>query len=352
MAPTLQGCRTHLLSAFQVVRCFFLAIAILGAEALAQDAQTCGVCHQTIHAQWLKSRHREAWTSTRFQAQMLQAGSAEFCGTCHIPQSIWLPADLKPSSPDQPPPSLQLQLREKLAARQTERNDGVYCNTCHSIEIARAKAKSNELVGPYAAVSASHPGIQAVEFSTFKVCGTCHGRAPEEYMPHPSQADASYYHSRSWNYELKFGESDCARCHMPHRQQTLVQLKVFKDLPVRALGEHTFSGRAYSSLGDALGMEIKWKEGVAHFVLTNTALGHALKVCPETEYRLVVVRLEKGKVIEINPLQNFQPELLKPGESVEFPLAYGGPPGLSFQVELFVKKAALPEERILQKVVQ
>lgn len=298
-------------SSFLILSVFLLSFGSIA----GQGADACGVCHRELHDEWLQSRHSQAWKSESFQAQLQAFGSSEFCGRCHAPQSVWQQVELelkenvklggnrRPDTKD-----FQEVLAKELTARSENLEDGVSCASCHYVEVLWPGGSADEVLGPYHS-EVSHTGKSSTAFQSFQLCRSCHGRDPNIYLP-PQGAGSGYHHSR--NFPIEFAsENDCGSCHMPPREETLVQLRVFKDLPKRRVGEHTFSGRRYAALAEAL--EFSLDEGSLR--IRNQGIGHAPKISNDTSYLL---RIHSGDQVQEVTLDD--PTQLQPGESLSIPL--------------------------------
>ncbi len=322
----------------------------LAAAASAQDAESCGVCHRSVHQDWLQSRHSLAWKSENFQAQMQRFGSPEFCGRCHAARTIWEDVNLRgregqleaaPAPKDYVP-----ELRDKADFRKDTPEDGVTCGSCHFVEVQWPTRSSGEFLGPYHS-EAGHAGKKTAQFESYALCGTCHGRQRDDYLP-KSPAELTGFHHLG-NHPFRFEanqETPCGSCHMPRREERLVQLKVFKTLPARQVGEHTFSGNRYQQLADALTFSLERSEGGGSLVVTNAKLGHVPRTSAETHYRILLSNKEgeTSQTVEFSEAAK-----LEPGQSLRIPLEFA--PGKSVHLDFLKRNEDGFEEKLFSKIL-
>ena len=74
---------------------FFAGLGAIGAKASSAQSgpqlqggdyagpDTCGICHEEIHAVWQDTRHANAFSSPIFQQNWAELGSEFTCLTCH-----------------------------------------------------------------------------------------------------------------------------------------------------------------------------------------------------------------------------------------------------------------------------
>ncbi len=322
-----------------------LLTLLLVSTGLAQEAETCGVCHQTIHKEWLLSRHAQASRAETFKQQLEAFGSLEFCGSCHAPASIWKQVDMIPpeekakySEPTAetplPAPVFKAVLNDSPPARGSMPDEGVTCTSCHYVEIARPEGTAEEAVGPYHSES-GHGGIEVPLFRSYRLCGACHARPPADYVPPEGQVDDRFHHRRNIDFDFAFQRSDCSNCHMPRRSAALLELPGFKT-PERLVGAHTFSGQRYEQLQDALEMTIESAGEWSFLSISNAKIGHPLRISATSTYELVVYRLGEGEPEEVSRLEFEGASELQLGQNDSIPIRLQMTHSGSIRVELYL----------------
>lgn len=317
--------------------------------ALAQTAEGCGVCHSAIYKEWAASPHAESWNSTRFQQQMASHGSEEFCGQCHAPVSIWQEINLRPATPegslalpssdtssDEAP--YEALIADQLSAREHELEEGVYCGSCHFIDVIRLRSRGSDYIGPYH-TEEGHEGRQVDAFREYRLCAACHGKGPEAYQPSNS-VTPDYQHAGAVAIEFNYSSGNCGSCHMPQRKEKLVQLNIFEGIPERSVGSHTFTGDRYSRLADALEFSV----AAGELVIENTAMGHPLRIAPDSSYRIELSADQAGlsHTIQLDDAGN-----LAPGQTSNYALP-GSQTAERWSLELFHLRKGEEERSILK----
>ncbi|HSR53886.1 MAG TPA: hypothetical protein VLV83_23915 [Acidobacteriota bacterium] len=322
---------------------FGILAALLLADAVAQKAADCGICHRSTHREWTRSAHSQAWTNDRFQGQLERFGNQAFCSSCHAPVTVWQQVDLIPNKGGEPPP-FQALLAKKGQGREEDLDDGVNCGSCHFIEVMRPSGTGENFIGPFH-TDAAHEGIEVADFRSFRICAACHGRPATDYQPSNSP-DAEFHHAQTRAFEFAFGKSDCGSCHMPARKERLVQFASFKHLPERDVGEHTFSGERYDMLQDALVMVLEGS--VLH--VTNAKVGHPLKVWPTSSYRIEIARMEGDVAAEQTSLDFPQAGDLKMGGTVTVAVPYETRDPGGIRVKIFHRRGEEPEVEVASQI--
>ncbi|UCF37223.1 MAG: hypothetical protein JSU96_20960 [Acidobacteriota bacterium] len=342
---------------FAVYLAVFLAASI---PVLAQGAEACGVCHSSHMGQWKGSPHAMAWENERFQSQLAKYGNAEFCGRCHSPLSVWEEVDTRFETKTYQeaveqraaaPVDYDPKLVERPAPREADVNEGVTCGSCHLIQVFSPAGKREDFVGPYH-TEAGHTGRETAGFKTLRLCGACHGRDAGDYFPGGTDPGDEFHHSGNRAVTFANETANCSSCHMPRKEGRLVQLRSFKDLPRREVGEHYFAESLYESISDALSLELTGAGESAALSITNLKLGHPLQVCPETTYRLVLAPVEGKKVGEPVSLDLPQAADLGIDQNVTIPLPFSITNGKQLKVELLAKSKGRAEQSVLTKTLQ
>jgi hypothetical protein len=280
--------------------CLLAATTLSGAPLLGQTSEACGVCHSRHLGEFKRSPHANAWTSEAFQAELGAVGTADFCAGCHAPASVWQEVDTRPQAepgpPGQPraeaPVDFDAILAAAPTAREDVREDGVSCGSCHLVKVFSPAGRREDFVGPYHTAE-GHGGVEAEEFRTLRMCGSCHGRDPADYVPPDVTPGVDYHHARAVPVAFNYGVSECWSCHMPRQSGRLVQLRTYRDLPERQVGSHTFEGDRFERLGES----VEYAASGNRLRITNRGVGHPLRVRLGTTYQLEVVASRGGTEI-------------------------------------------------------
>ncbi len=335
-----------------------LVVVLVPAAALAQNAEACGVCHSNHFTQWQSSPHALAWKSQLFLAQVEAVGKPEFCASCHAPASVWAEVNLKPGAtapaesgeiaaapaPPAPPPEFQAELAAFPAPRKDMREDGVNCSACHSVPVFSPVGRGEDFVGPYHSTE-GHGGKPVPAFAELRLCVACHGGEPSRFLPEGATVPADYYHSATPAVEFAVGSADCAGCHMPRRKGRLVQLRSFRNLPQREVGNHSFGSQSWQRLGEAVDVRV---EG-SRLTLTNQKVGHPLQVNPRTVYQILELVTRAGKEVGRHEEPILGPGRLIPGESLELALPFDVQSGDAVTVRLSVARNGQAPQIVLER---
>ncbi|MGV7221841.1 MAG: multiheme c-type cytochrome [Nitrospinales bacterium] len=200
-------------------------------------AKTCSECHENIFTAWKKSRHSQAWVS-EFYTEDSENHSKEKCLPCHIPRSV------DPGTKPEP--------------RLDNRNEGVYCDSCHF--------KDGAMRGPYDLISPPHPTRKVTEFRKSVFCGSCHEKTYKEWQATGQQRT-------------------CQSCHMPRALGRLTQKFPLNFLHrKRSVADHSFPHGEIKP--DDILVEFKFQENKATLSLTNLAIPHLLPTADNGDPRL------------------------------------------------------------------
>jgi len=200
-------------------------------------AKTCSECHEAIYSSWKKSRHSLAWIS-EFYVEDSENHSKEKCLPCHIPQSV--------DPGEKPEPRIE------------NRDDGVYCVSCH--------LKDGEMRGPYDLFSPSHPTREVGEFRKSVFCGSCHEKTYKEWQ------------ATDW-------DRSCQSCHMPRKMGRLTQKFPLSYLHrKRQVADHSFPHGEIRP--DDILMDFKFIKNKAKLSLTNKNVFHDLPTADNGDPRL------------------------------------------------------------------
>jgi hypothetical protein len=324
------------------------------ASAQAQSAEACGVCHSGIHSQWQQSTHAGSWRSPLFLSQVQAVGKPEFCAACHAPLSVWQEVNLKPETTALTPgasgaaDAAQLEFQALLALIPIPRKelfeDGVNCAACHSVPVYSPVGRGEEFVGPFHATE-GHGGKPAEGFSDLRLCSACHGGDPAHFLPEGANLPPDYYHLAAVPVRFEVGSSDCNGCHMPRKTARVVQLRTFRHLPQREVGNHGFGNQRWEGLADALAFEVS---GTA-LKITNQKVGHPLQINPHHKYSLQVVALRGGQEVGRHEQPVLSPGELGMGEALDVSLPFSVESGDSVTIRMSLAKSDQPVRVVLEK---
>jgi len=158
-------------------------VGLAHATAFTSSDQ-CKECHPGVYDEWFGSQHERAWKNP-LVAQISNQFKNKICIDCHAPR-----------------PVLETGLGVRVLARQTDRDDGVNCFSCHEMGGGRMASTRSGQTAPCNPVF--DPRISTVEQCA--VCHNQHGTVDE------------------WR-ETPFAKLDppqgCIECHMPEKERTL-----------------------------------------------------------------------------------------------------------------------------------
>lgn len=339
----------------------WLLILVFHGYSLPQGAEACSVCHSNLYRAWSESAHARAWTSPLFQEQLKTFGTEEFCGACHAPKSIWERVNLRKENQTagtllpaagkgEDEEDYQAELRRFAEVRERNREEGVHCGSCHQIEVQRSTTSGEEFIGPYHSTE-GHGGKEVTQFQDYRLCATCHGRPASDYQPSGYSGGREFHHDQALAFQFAFGFSDCSVCHMPRKMERLVQLSVFRDLPKREVGNHTFSGVRYQELKNALAMDVESGADGTTLILINQSVGHPVRISLNTTYRVQVSLTRKGATVESASVALSGAENLDRGQSLRVPLPFVVSEGDQLRVELFVQEVGMEEQKAYEVIL-
>ena len=200
-------------------------LATLGADAMDDDPETCGSCHQEQYEQWEGSMHAYSTRDPVFMAMMrkstadTQGKIDQFCVNCHAPNAS--KEGLTPV----------VQGEDGVFFMDVDQNDfrfsrGVQCTTCHRIKSVEATQNAEFTLSPFALQGPTgspeanqyHP----MEKSTFIgdnnqvsfMCGSCH----DVQNPKDARLEATFseWYANSFNNPSDPSQHrSCVDCHMP-----------------------------------------------------------------------------------------------------------------------------------------
>lgn len=113
----------------------------------------CARCHAEIASEWAASLHGLSWLSEPYQEDVGLKKKPQGCWGCHAPQ-----------------PLHQEELAQKPPFRETDRELGVWCESCHL-------GKEGEILGPFGAPTDAHRSAKHDSFvgaGSNALCAACH----------------------------------------------------------------------------------------------------------------------------------------------------------------------------------
>lgn len=189
------------------------------AEAVpVTDPEGCRACHETVFAQWSRSRHVLAWTNPQLRAFAdLSLGIGD-CVRCHAPRPVFV------TGPGQEPET-----------RDGSPDSGVDCLTCH--------ASAQGVVGARDNASAPCAPHGDARLSSSAACAGCHRTIGLDWKESPAAREGL----------------QCQDCHM------------------RADGRVTHDmrgGHDPSMLAKAFSLDLSVQDGTALVTVANRGNGH------------------------------------------------------------------------------
>lgn len=227
-------------------------------EAAPTLAPLCWFCHPWMTEEWKASPHAAATGSRAFAEGVLAAEEPEGCYACHAPQ-----------------PVLATGLLAAPLARDSDREQGVNCQSCH-------QDGAGAQVGPLA--SAGSPFHLSVEDASMhgssELCAVCHGARNPRYDQETSY-QASGYPAEGVS---------CQGCHMPETQGPI---SYGTRRAVRDRGRHDVTGPADAQLlAPAVRLDVTCAAGRADATLTSLGVGHLLPGSAGPRVALTLVALD------------------------------------------------------------
>lgn len=200
------------------------------------EAKRCGDCHKTIYDSWKKSRHSISWTSKTY-IEASENRSKEKCLACHIPQSV---------------------TGEKPSPRLDQRDEGIYCVSCHFI--------NNKMNGPYDLIAPPHPTYRNPDYVRSNFCGSCHQKTYKEW-------------------QATKVEDTCQDCHMPRVRARLTQKFGLSLLHKKKwVGDHRF---LHGEINEkSIEMEAVFQESFFKVSLLNKTVPHSIPTADNGDPRL------------------------------------------------------------------
>ncbi len=275
-----------------------VAFAVLCATAMAGEVGVadCVTCHETIHREWSRSLHADAWRSPVFKHRQEQAGdSRKSACDCHAP-----------GLSGGPEPAIAIELRSD------NRAGGVDCLSCHMDDDRQIWSSGDSLYVP-------HFTAKAARYATGAFCASCH----------------------KWAANSEF---DCQGCHMPSAKGGSSSGKHIAAQPRATHSSHRFSG-SRDPVFLSGGAELKVAAEGNEFAITVTSLvpAHAF---PAVEHHSLVLAVAAEKNGE--PGWNSEIEL-EPGGSVELQAPAAG--GAVVELRFYPSTQVWPDSfYVLQRV--
>jgi hypothetical protein len=197
------------------------------------DSAQCASCHADLYDEWKGSHHEIAWKNP-LVAQISEQFRNKICLDCHAPR-----------------PVLESGLGKRVLARASDRDDGVNCFSCHSIEEGSAMAASTpDLEG------ACNPVFDE-RLATVEHCAVCHNQhgTVDEWA------------------ETDFARQDppvgCIDCHMPE-----VERRRADGTPYVGRDHTMHAAHDIEVLRQAPRLTTEIDDGVVRIAVTNVGAGH------------------------------------------------------------------------------
>ncbi len=152
---------------------------------LLKSSADCAPCHQEIYDEWKGSHHEFAWLNPEPRRKELSNNFRnKDCIPCHAPR-----------------PLIEVGYGDRALERETRREDGVNCFTCHKFKNVMAAA--NDL-SPMAKTAPCNP-VPWQPVSRVMLCSPCH----DQHKVEQDWLRSKYSQVDSEDYK------DCNDCHMP-----------------------------------------------------------------------------------------------------------------------------------------
>ena len=153
-------------------------------EKKLTDSKQCQECHPLIYKEWEDSHHEFAWLNPEPRRKGLSDNfKNKDCIPCHAPR-----------------PMLEVGFGSRPLERESRRDDGVNCLTCHGYQVAVVTAN------PLTPAARNAP-CQPVTWEPFKemtLCAPCH----DQHKVHQNWLQSRFAIKGD-------GYKDCNDCHMP-----------------------------------------------------------------------------------------------------------------------------------------
>ena len=228
----------------------------------------CGVCHQEIYQEWLKSTHAHAWTDLQFQSEMKKETSPYLCINCHIPlenQQEYLVTGLRDGDIYRP---VKVKNPDFDATMQQE---GIGCATCH--------VRDGYIIGTRGMPNAPHPVQVDSNFLSERLCLTCHN-ANAVVTP---ELVCTFQTGDEWQSGPYAGTQNCISCHMDTLSRPWMA-----GMPEHLSHRHWFPG---SGIPKRRGEEAVGLQGLDVFPYT---LNESYPATDSITYRLRLVNAHAG----------------------------------------------------------
>jgi nitrate/TMAO reductase-like tetraheme cytochrome c subunit len=208
-------------------------------------------------------------------ARDIEAGGKS-CNVCHYPEPFELP-DLEKVAIERP-----------KGRPQGKETAGITCASCHL-------TPDGKIRGPYGA-EAPHETVKDPKIQTAVMCAHCHS-AGKRVVGKQTQ---TFLEWRDDFHNPGLGSQQCQDCHMP---RTLRKSTADKDVPVRAIARHLWTGgHSPQRISGALSLAIVSEEESASalsFHLINIGAGHSVPT--GSNRRAIYLKADvvdgKGKVV-------------------------------------------------------
>ena len=253
-------------------------------------AESCGVCHQAIYAEWRTTMHAEAYNDPFFQAYWKKDEQTWSCLTCHTPLENQLEQRIthfKGGDLSQP----QFETNSRFDAELQQ--EGITCVACH--------LRGGIIYGPYPAeqMNAPHPVAYDERFLSESICLECHEVPAKPFSLMQSAVCSTGSEWKDGPY-IKQGYR-CQTCHMPEVTRPLVP-----DMKSHKGGKHLWrGGNSPEQVAKALTFMTKLIDARTIQVdITNSGAGHKFPTGDPDREVFITARLitKAGKQLESETL--------------------------------------------------
>ncbi len=219
-------------------------VNMIAAEVSVAD---CATCHESIHREWSRSLHADAWQSPVFSHKRQQtAGSRKSACDCHAPGFV---AGARPVA--------------AISLRDGDKSDGVDCLSCHVDADRMIFSTGDSLFVPHFTAKAAH-------YATGAFCVSCH----------------------KW---AKKSEFDCQDCHMPSAPGGSSSGKYIASQTEASHSSHRFSGsRDPEFLSDGAELSVELSGSKLEMTVASLVPAHTFPAVKHHSLMLAVVSKERG----------------------------------------------------------
>lgn len=129
------------------------AIPVRPEKLAGLEGHACASCHAAVAEEWARTTHALAWVDEAYQAELGTKKRPELCHGCHVPEPLFAGA-----------------WSARPGARETLREHGVSCESCHQDE-------TGAMLGPRGTPVDAHPSKASEHLrapGSNQLCAACH----------------------------------------------------------------------------------------------------------------------------------------------------------------------------------